>query len=160
MSIEDRPGRGLLAKLLLVALLPFLGGGACTLDEITFPPLVGPSEQALSLEIRAVPNIVNADGVSTSTITVQARNQDGAPAANRQLFFQLTNGDGLIFSGTVFVGPLQGGLSLGTAGNGTAQITYLAGTTPGIRVWVAVQAYSFDAAGDGEPYHWIAIDQR
>ncbi len=162
MSTPNTPSKRLRAKVLLVALLPFLGLGACNLnlDEVVPPGLVGPSEQALSLDIRAVPNIVNADGVSTSTVTVRVRNQDGAPVANRQLYVQLENGDGLIIAAGVFVGPLQGGLSLGTADNGIATITYQAGTTPGIRVFIRVQAYSFDASGDGEVPHFVAIDQR
>lgn len=163
MSTEMRPTEGFLAKALLVGLLPFLGGGGCTiLDEVTFPPLVGPSEQGLSLEIQAIPSIINADGVSTATIKVIARNQDGRPVANRQLFFALFSSDPdcLLFAGTVFVGPLQSGFSLGTGGNGEALVTYRAGFSTGTSSFVVVQAYSFDQQGGGEPQHSVRIDQR
>jgi len=136
--------------------------GACDLNEVSIPELTGPAEQGLSIEMRAVPDILNADGVSTSTVTVFVRDQNGRPVANRQLLFAV-DGDGLLISGSVVVGPLQNGgqgISLGTAGNGVAQLTYQAGTISGIRVWVSCRAYSFDAAGEGGPTRFVAIDQR
>ena len=160
MSMQKMERKRFGAKLLLVALLPLAGLGACGLDEIRVPPLVGPAEQGLSIDLRAVPNILNADGVSTSTVTITVRNQNGAPVANRQLYVQLNQGDGVLIAGAVVVGPLQGGISLGTASNGVAQITYQAGTTRGLQAIIIVQAYSFDAAGGGEVPHTVVIDQR
>lgn len=160
MSIPMMETKRLRAKLLLVALLPLLAMGACGLDEINIPALVGPAEQGTSIALQAVPNILNADGFSTSTVTITVRNQNGEPYPNRQLYVQLSQGDGVLFAGSVFVGPLQGGISLGTASNGQAQVTYMAGTTPGLTVVIQVQAYSIDANGGGEVPHTVMIDQR
>jgi hypothetical protein len=152
-----------LSRLTALAAMGFLLVlGACDLDEVSIPELTGPAEQGLNIHMRAVPDILNADGVSTSTITVRVSDQSGQPVGNRQLLFAV-DGDGLLISGNVVVGPLQDGgqgISLGTAGNGVAQITYQAGTISGIRVWVSCRAYSFDAAGEGGPTRFVAIDQR
>jgi hypothetical protein len=160
MNVMPKPK--LSRSMAFAALSLLLVLGACDLDEVRIPELTGPAEQGLSIDMRAVPDILNADGVSTSTITVRVHDQNGAPVGNRQLLFAV-DGDGLLISGNVVVGPLQDGgqgISLGTAGNGQAQITYQAGTISGIRVWVSCRAYSFDAAGEGGPTRFVAIDQR
>src|SRR5262245_35850050 len=61
----------------------------CGLNEVDVPPLIGPSEAGLSLDLRANPDTISADGVSQSVVRIVARDQNGRPAPNRQLSVQL-----------------------------------------------------------------------
>lgn len=126
-----------------------VGMNGCGLDEVKIPPLIGPSEGGLSLQMTASPDRVSADGVSQSVVRIQARDQNGRPAPNRQLFVTLGgSADGFLVAGSVLVGPLQTGVSLMTDTNGIAQVVYTAGTIPGTRAQVRVTPYSFDATDD------------
>ena len=40
----------------------------CVLDKDKEPPLIGPSETGISVQMIALPDVVNADGVSESVI--------------------------------------------------------------------------------------------
>jgi hypothetical protein len=126
-----------------LGLLVLLGLGSCGLDEVHVPPLVGPSELGLSVQLTASPDTINADGVSQSVVRLVARDQNGRPAAGRQILFILEEGDGVMVAGSVVVGPLQGGLSLATDSGGVAQVVYTAGTGFGT-VTIGVRPYSFD----------------
>jgi hypothetical protein len=139
-KIVKRHGAVLGAVALIVAM------NGCGLDEVEVPPLNGPSETGLSLDMKASPDRVSADGVSQSVVRIQARDQDGRPAANRQLFVTLGgSADGFLVAGSVLVGPLQTGVSLNTDTNGLAQIVYLAGFIPGTLAQIRVTPYGFDA---------------
>jgi PKD repeat protein len=59
--------------------------GACTISETPAPPLVGPSEFALSLALAARPDTVSEDGASQSVITIVARDANGQPIRDLQL---------------------------------------------------------------------------
>lgn len=125
-----------------LALLVLLGMGGCGLDEVNVPPLVGPSELGLSVQLTVSPDTINADGVSQSVVRLVARDENGKPAAGRQILFQ-HDGDGFLVAGSLIVGPLQTGLSLATDSAGVAQAVYIAGTE--IRtVTIFVRPYSFD----------------
>lgn len=52
---------------------------ACSLDKKQAPPLAGPSELGLSLEVTVSPDIITQDGVSVATVTVKARDANGQP---------------------------------------------------------------------------------
>jgi hypothetical protein len=118
----------------------------CGLDEVHVPTLVGPSETGLSLDLKAFPDRVNADGVSQSVVRIQARDQNGKNAPGRQLVVQLGgSADGFLVAGSVLVGPLQTGASLSTDTNGVAQVVYTAGTSTNTMAVINVTPYSFDA---------------
>lgn len=55
---------------------------SCTVQESEQPALAGPSELALSLGLQALPDLVYQDGVSQSTVTVEARGPNSQPARN------------------------------------------------------------------------------
>lgn len=130
-----------------VALIVAMNG--CGLAEVRVPALIGPSEGGLSLQMTAVPDKVSADGVSQSVVRIQARDPNGRPAANRQLFVTLGgSADGFLVAGSVLVGSLQTGVSLITDNNGIAQVVYTAGTIPGTLAQIRVTPYSFDATDD------------
>lgn len=133
----------------LGALALVMAMNGCGLDEVNIPPLIGPAEGGLSLQMTATPDKVSADGVSQSVVRIQARNQNGAAAPNRQLFVTLGgSADGFLVAGSVLVGSLQTGVSLLTDGNGIAQVVYTAGTIAGAIAQIRVTPYSFDATID------------
>ncbi len=146
--------RGGGAALGLVALLVSSG---CGLDDTKVPPLFGPSELGLSLQMGASPDVINADGVSQSVVSITARDENGRPAANRLIYVELIQGDGALIAGGVLVGPLQVALTVQTGNNGVAQVVYQAGFGIG-QVIVLARPYGFDAfAGVTRQ---VAIDQR
>ncbi len=124
-----------------------LGLSGCgNFDKVSVPGLIGPSDLSLSLQITATPDILNADGISQSTVRLVARDQHGAPAAGKAMFFQLQQGDGFLIAGSVLVGPLQSGISVTTDNNGVALVVYNAGTAQ-MTVIVSALPYGFDAGG-------------
>ena len=129
-----------------VALVVAMNG--CGLEEVRIPPLVGPADAGLSLQLSANPDTIAADGVSQSVVRIQARDQNGRPAAGRQLSVQLKSGDGFLVAGSVLVGLLQSAVSLQTDNNGIAQVVYTAGTSIGSLAVIGVRPYSFDATFD------------
>jgi hypothetical protein len=133
-----------------------LAGVGCGLDETKVPPLFGPSELGLSLQMGASPDVLNADGVSQSVVSITARDENGRPAANR-LIYVSGQGDGALIAGGVLVGPLQTGFTVQTGNNGVAQVVYQAGFGIG-QIIVQARPYGFDAyAGVTRS---VAIDQR
>ncbi len=128
------------------ALALILAMNGCGLDDVPVPPLVGPSETGLSLQMAANPDIVNADGVSQSVVRITVRDQNGRPAPGRQLLVSFS-GDGFIVAGSVLVGPLQAAISVSTDTNGIAQVVYVAGTSAGSTVTVFAMPYGFDING-------------
>jgi len=79
-------------RILLVACLAAFGG--CTVDKQTAPDISGPSGLGLSIDVKATPDVVVRDGISTSTIEVTMRDADGRLLADRTVYFgtQLTLG--------------------------------------------------------------------
>jgi hypothetical protein len=141
------------AVLSFAALLECSG---CGLDETKAPPLFGPSELGLSLQMGASPDVINADGVSQSVVSITARDENGRPAANR-LIYVSGQGDGALIAGGILVGPLQTGFTIQTGNNGVAQVVYQAGFGIG-QIIVQARPYGFDAyAGVTRS---VAIDQR
>jgi hypothetical protein len=145
--------RGWATALGLVALLAGVG---CGMDEVKTPPLFGPSELGLSLQMSASPDVINADGVSQSVVSITARDENGRPAPNK-LIYVSGLGDGALIAGGVLVGPLQTGFTVQTGNNGVAQVVYQAGFGIG-QIIVQARPYGFDAyAGVTRS---VAIDQR
>jgi hypothetical protein len=131
--------------------------GCDKLDNVSVPGLVGPSDAGLSLQITASPDILNADGISQSVVKLVVRDQNGALAPGKVMFFSLLQGDGFLIAGSVLVGPLQTGVSVTTDSNGVAQVVYNAGTAR-MSVFVGARPYGFDAGGTFT--RTVQIDQR
>jgi PKD repeat protein len=108
-------------SLLLTAVVAL---GACSLDKQAAPPLAGPSELGLSLEMSATPDIITQDGRSQATIQVVARDGNGQPVRGLSLRAQTSVGGD----------PVDFGLlssKVGTTGNdGVARFTYTAPPAP------------------------------
>src|SRR4029453_16569609 len=137
-SLRNR-ARGVLGATGLLALLA-AGRGV---DKVDVPPYFGPSGLGLSLQMGASPDLINADGVSQSVVTITARDQNGRPATNRLIYIS-GQGDGALIAGGVLVGPLQSGFTVATGSNGIAQVVYQAGfniTT----IYIQARPYGFDA---------------
>jgi hypothetical protein len=144
------------ASVATLGLASLLAGVGCGLDETKVPPLFGPSELGLSLQMGASPDVINADGVSQSVVSITARDENGRPAANR-LIYVSGQGDGALIAGGVLVGPLQTGFTVQTGNNGVAQVVYQAGFNIS-QIIIQARPYGFDAyAGITRS---VAIDQR
>ena len=98
-------------------------------------------------EISALPDVVNADGVSQAVVELVLRDQNGNPAPGRAVLFELLRGDGYMTpsNASTFVGPVQTGLVMATSDAGTAVVVYTAGRNL-TTAMIGVRAYSFDAA--------------
>jgi hypothetical protein len=140
--------RSVAAAVVSIGLIVALPG--CDLNKQEPPPLGGPSETGISVHLGAVPDVVNADGVSTAVVELILLDQTGAPAAGRAVLFQLLSGDGVLSPSTqsTFVGPVQTGLVMATSQDGTAYVVYQAGFAT-TTATVGVRPYNFvDAARD------------
>ena len=149
------PGR---AGSVLVLLMALGGLPGCDEDNAAAPPLAGPSGLALAIEMGAAPVFLNADGRSTSTVTVTVRGPNGAPVAGQPLFVQ-HDGDGLLIAGAA-IGGLQTGISLQADGSGVAQLAYRAGTERDRLVTIRCEPYSPNVGFTGELPRTVVIHQR
>jgi hypothetical protein len=142
MRLGDRNRPALLVLAVALALAP----GACKLDEVPTDGLIGPSETGVSVQLTALPDTLNADGVSTAAVLLVLRGQDGQPINGRAVYFA-HNGDGLLgpSSPAGYVGPVQTGFVMATNSSGEARVTYVAGTGLGT-VQVFVRPYGIDGA--------------
>jgi hypothetical protein len=119
--------RGRLWAAAALALLVVHGG--CGLDEVEIPDLEGPSELALSIALTANPDIIVADGLSTSLVEATVRDQNGRPVAGREIFFSIADESGrpadlgLLRAPGTSVG-LGTGLVVRTNAQGIAQVIY------------------------------------
>jgi hypothetical protein len=135
-----------LGPLTAVATILILAAAGCSLDEVAVPPVEGPSETGISVELNALPDTLNADGVSVSVIKLVLRKSDGTPASAMPIYFA-HDGDGVISpaSGSSFVGPVQTGLVMLTDSKGATSVVYTAGSFIGT-VTVFVRPYNIDGA--------------
>ncbi len=138
--------RGVRPLLLMAAALGLAAGG-CSLDKVEEPGLIGPSETGISVELLALPDTLNADGVSASTVQLVLRDANGQPVNGLAVWFD-HDGDGTLVPSPVsrYVGPLQTGFVMATDSNGVANVVYFAGTDRGRTVTVVVRPYGLDAA--------------
>jgi hypothetical protein len=100
-------------RILLVACLAAFGG--CSMDKQSAPDLAGPSGLGLSMDIKATPDVVLRDGISTSTIEVTMRDAEGRLLADRAVHF----------AGQLNLGSLSA-QSVKTNSSGKATVTYTA----------------------------------
>lgn len=151
---------------------PVLGLGfllvlnACGLDEVEIPDLDGPAELGLSLNLSASPDILSADGFSTSLIQATVRNENGQPVAGRQIFMAITDDQGR----TVDLGTLRstgsGGIGTGvvltTGTNGIAQAAYEAPPRTDFTANSSVMISARPVGSDfnGQIYRTVRIELR
>lgn len=91
LSVVRSGGIGARGAFVLCATLALHG---CGLNDVDLPDLDGPSTFATNLFLRATPDLLVADGVSQSVITATVLDENGRPAANRQIFFTIADEDG------------------------------------------------------------------
>jgi len=136
-------GKGRLAATVLAVLL---SGAGCGLDKTDEPALAGPSETGVSVQLTALPDILNADGVSASVVQIVLRSNNGAPLSGRAVNFYLEAGDGILApsASSTYVGPIQTGFVMATGSDGVANVVYVAGSGIGL-VRVAVRPFGIDS---------------
>ena len=106
-----------------------LGLNSCGLENVEVPEIFeGPSETGLSFRMTAQPDIITADGFSTSVVQATVRDQNGRPVSGREIFFAVADEQGrsadlgtLRASGSTGVGT---GLIVRTNAQGIAQVVY------------------------------------
>jgi hypothetical protein len=157
---------GLRPLLAFVATLALVTGG-CSLDKVQDPPLVGPSETGLSVQMTALPDTLNADGVSQSVVQMVLRDASGQPVSGRAVLFCTTSpastnpltvpptitvpdcepasGQLVAAVGSTYVGPIQSGIVMATDKNGVANVVWVAGTER-MHIFIGVRPYGIDAA--------------
>lgn len=150
----------------MVALGLVLGLNACGLDEVEIPDLDGPSELALSVRLTASPDIVTADGFSSSLVQAHLRGPNGQPLSGRQVFMAVADNAGR----TADIGQLRstgsGGIGTGivltTGSNGIAQAVYEAPPRTDLtgNASVIVQARPIGDDFDGQVYRTVRIELR
>jgi PKD domain len=91
-----------IARLTVILFAAAWAGSGCNLHEVEVPPLMGPSELALSIVVTASPDVVAEDGASQSVITIFARDHNAQPVANVQL--RVLADMGQLSAGTVSTG--------------------------------------------------------
>lgn len=64
----------------------------CTISKVEPPPVSGPSELALSIQMTANPSVLRQDGASQSLIRIQARGPNGEPARSVALRAEIAIG--------------------------------------------------------------------
>ena len=135
-----------------------LAATGCGLDKVQTPPLIGPSETGYSVQLTALPDTLNADGVSVSTVQLVLRDAAGKPVSGRAVLFEF-NGDGTLVpsANSSYVGPIQSGIVMATDKNGVANVVYVAGSAV-TTVVVGVRPYGIDAANGF--YRTVEIFQR
>ena len=131
-----RPARRAWAVLALGVLL---AGTGCELSGQSEPVLTGPADQGFNIELTALPDTVNADGVSSSQVRLVLRNQNGEPVRGLAVLFDC-DGDGKFCgggsgagtmtpaAGATYVGPIQTGEVMATDNDGVTRVVYTAGT--------------------------------
>jgi len=102
-----------------LVIIGFLVLHACSLDKVTVPDLFGPSELGTSVKLTASPDVLVADGTSSSTIQATVRDQNGKPAPGRGMFFRLADEQGQ----QTDIGTLSSTTAV-TDANGIAQVIY------------------------------------
>src|SRR5262245_31015181 len=156
------PGR--VGAWLSVGLLLTLGG--CGMDELDVPELDGPSELGTSVTLTASPDIVTADGFSTSLIQVTVHDQNERPAAGRQIFLASSDAAGRTADIGILRSTGSGGIGTGlvlvTGSNGVAQAAYEAPVRTDFtgNGSVLVQARPVGTDFDGQVYRTVRIELR
>jgi len=158
-------GRVRLKAMAGVALLVAYAG--CGFDGVEVPELVGPSEQGTSVALIASPDVIVADGFSTSLITATIRDQNGQPIAGRDMFFAVSDAAGNFadigeLRSTVTGIGVGTGLQVRTNAQGIAAVVYEAPARSDATAnqFVRVSARPVGTNADAALYRTVAIELR
>jgi hypothetical protein len=141
--------------------------GGCGLEEVEIPDLEGPSGLGLGIRLTATPDIIVADGFSSSLVTAQLQDQNGRPLAGREIFFSVSDlGGNFADIGTLrSTGPDRGvgtGIVVRTDGSGAARVSYVApprtDMTANNAILIAARLVGEDARG--EIYRTVTLELR
>lgn len=164
MRIDARGQGSSRTSALAAALCLFVAMSGCQLEEVDVPDFNGPSEFAFSLRLTATPDILVADGFSTSLIQAVARDENGRPISGRPLFFGVSDAQGR-FADIGFFQTSNGpgtGVSVVTNSQGLAQVIYQSpprtDATANNRVTISVRPIGDDF--NGEIYRTVSIELR
>jgi PKD domain-containing protein/invasin-like protein len=157
-----RDARGRAPAGLALGVLLALGG--CGLDEVQIPDLEGPSELGLSITLTADPDIVVADGFSTSVIRATVRDQNGKPVTSRDIFFAISDESGT-FADIGILRSSNGpgtGATVRTDGQGVAQVIYESPVRTDFTAQssVLVSARAVGSDFNGQIYRTVRIELR
>jgi len=158
-----RPGR--LRTMAGIGLLVAYAG--CGFNGVEVPELVGPAEQGTSVSLTASPDVMVADGFSTSLVTATVRDQNGQPAAGRDIFFAITDSKGN-FADLGTLRSLTTGVDVGTGlqvrtnAQGVAAVIYEAParTDATANQLVRVSARPLGTDATSALYRTVAIELR
>jgi PKD repeat protein len=111
----------------------------CGLDQVKVPEsLIGPSEVGISLELRATPDIVVADGIQTAVIHAVVSDQNGKRVPNKQIVFTIRDESGNTAEIGMLTSPsgarVYGSTTATSDSQGIARVVY---TTPERRDFTA-----------------------
>ncbi len=109
------------AAIAATGVVALLAMGGCNTKKVTVPGLSGPSELGLSVKSDAFPDILTADGASTSAVQVTVRDQNGQPKAGQAISFAVADDTGTVAD----IGVLSAYTAV-TGPDGTAQVVYTA----------------------------------
>jgi hypothetical protein len=166
MLSQSTARRARLKAAAATALIVVVSG--CGLDEVKVPDLIGPSELALSIRLTAVPDILTADGLSTSVIQATVRNENGQALSGREIFFAVADESGHFADiGTLedsqgIVRSAGTGVIVRSGSNGVAQAIYRtpARTDATANQSVLVTARPVGDDFNGQVYRSVRIELR
>ena len=167
MTRNDSRARGRRRLRTLAGIGLVVAYAGCGFDGVEVPELIGPSEQGTSVTLTASPDGMVADGFSTSLVTATVRDQNGQPAAGRDIFFAISDASGN-FADIGTLRSLSTGVDVGTGllvrtnAQGIAAVVYEApartDATANQKVRVSARPVGTDATS--ALYRSVAIELR
>ena len=148
------------------ALVLLIVHGGCGTEDVEIPELTGPSETGLSVALTADPDLIVADGLSTSLVQATLRGPDGRPLAGKDVFFSIADDSGrfadlgtLSANGAVDLGT---GVVVRTNAQGIAFVVYKAPprTDATANQFVSVAARPIGQDGSSAFYRTVRIELR
>jgi hypothetical protein len=167
MTRNDSRARGRVRLRTMAGIGLLVAYAGCGFDGVEVPELIGPSEQGTSVTLTASPDVMVADGFSTSLITATVRDQNGQPAAGRDIFFAISDASGN-FADIGSLRSLATGVDVGTGqlvrtnAQGIAAVVYEAParTDATANQIVRVTARPVGTDADARLYRTVAIELR
>jgi PKD repeat protein len=139
----------------LIAVGAAVAASACV-HKTEDPPLSGPSTFATSLRMQAVPDRINQDGASQSSVSVQAFGPTGSPLTGVALRVDMLVGGELADFGTLSARTIV------TGNDGTARVVYTAPPPlpPGISTTQTVSVRAIPIGTDASASNGQLVDIR
>jgi hypothetical protein len=138
------------------ALCLALAGGACSIHSPSVPNLFGPSTLAMNIAMTAVPDVITADNVSRSVVTVLVRDTNGAPKPGVPLAFEITEAGSVVGLGNLDHQTAT------TDGHGYAVVVYTAPARTDVnnQIFIQIGARAMEGDANGTFYHSVTIELR